>query len=325
MSPSLKLTIGIPTFNGARRIGETLDSVLSQVTEALAGQLEIVVSDNASTDETEAVVRRYQNTSRVPILYSRHSKNMGYDRNVDALFQRAHGDYVWTLADDDVVQEGAISKVLDAIKQTSADLLVLNFDAYDPTLKEVRHELKMPESTLCATPSDFFSHAHGRYGQVSTLVINRNKWTSLDISKGFGSNYIHIYAVYSIILTGKALILGSPLLKVRLGSENFGTSGDALINIATSGVKLIHMMADMGHEKSLVRKLLKESRRYVLDTVKQAKRLGIQHKHDAARNLLQAYNTPEVWFRFVPLIYMPASLYTLYRKISEALKVKKQP
>lgn len=321
MSQPLKLTIGIPTFNGARRIGETLDSVLAQ---AQAGQLEIVVSDNASTDDTETVVRYYQGISKIPIVYSRQPENMGYDRNVDTLFQRAHGDYVWTLADDDVVQEGAISKILDAINQTNADFLVLNFDAYDPTLKEIRHELKMPERTLCVTPSDFFSHAHGRYGQVSSLVINRNRWISLDINKGFGSNYIHIYAVYKIILTGKALVLGSPLLKVRLGSENFGTSGDALISIATSGVKLIHMMTEMGHEKNLVRKLLNESRRYVLDTVKQAKRIGIQNKRDAARNLLQAYNTPKVWLRFVPLIYMPNSVYTLYRKISEALKVKKQ-
>ena len=42
MTHPVKLTIGIPTFNGARRIGETLDSILLQTTESLAEQIEIV-------------------------------------------------------------------------------------------------------------------------------------------------------------------------------------------------------------------------------------------------------------------------------------------
>lgn len=320
MKTSVTLTIGIPTYNGARRIRETLDSVLSQISDDLTHQVNILVSDNASTDGTERLIREYQQSSILNIQYIRNPENIGYDRNVDALFRSATGHYVWTLADDDIVMEGAVLKILDAINQTTVDLVLLNFDAYEPTLREIRHQLRMPEITFCTNPSDFFLHAHGRYGQVSTLVINRNLWINLDIHKGFGSNYIHIYAVYNIVLTGKALILGSPLLKVRLGSENFGTSGDALINIATSGVKLIHMMRGMGHEKHLVKQLLKESKRYVLDTVKQAKRLGIQHKYEAAKNLVQAYNTPKVWLRYIPLIYLPNFLFNFISRARNTLK-----
>lgn len=320
MTHPVKLTIGIPTFNGARRIGETLDSILLQTTESLAEQIEIVVLDNASTDDTEAVIRDYQQASKINIRYVKNSENIGYDRNVDALFRHAHGDYVWTLADDDLVQEEAIPKVLDFIKQTNTDFLVLNFDAYDSKMLEIRHELKMPEKRICTSASDFFLHAHGRYGQVSSLIFRKEKWTSLDISKGFGSNYVHIYAVYSTILNGTALILGDPMLKVRLGSENFGTSGDALIQIATSGVKLIHMMNEMGHEKILIKKLLRESRRYVLDTVKRAKKLGIQRKNNAAKNLLEAYSTPRIWLKYIPLIYTPDCLFNFFSRFHSTLK-----
>jgi len=66
---SIKLSICIPTYNRAAFLGEALDSVIRQATD----EVEIVVSDNASTDNTEALVREYQ--ARFPRI--RYHKNPG--------------------------------------------------------------------------------------------------------------------------------------------------------------------------------------------------------------------------------------------------------
>lgn len=315
MSPSLKLTIGIPTFNGARRIGETLDSVLSQVTEALAGQLEVVVSDNASTDETEAVVRRYQNTSRVPILYSRHSKNMGYDFNVDSLFHRATGDYVWTLADDDTLRPGAIAKVVAALtSRPDLRIILVNFIAYDADLKEVRDAVEISGDAYCRTPEDFLKRSESKYSLLSSLVFNRAAWLQEDKAAGFGSNFIHVYALFKILRTGSSLIVAEPLVNYRQGSTNFGVSGDSILRTGLSACSVVSSMRAMGYESAITKWLLKKSERYIYGLVIASKLAGIQDKAYIARRLIAIYPTPTVFLKLVPAIFLPDRLFSvLYR------------
>jgi len=54
-----KLTIAIPTYNGARYIREALDSIISQLDD-IDEEVEIVISDNASTDQTPEIIENYR-------------------------------------------------------------------------------------------------------------------------------------------------------------------------------------------------------------------------------------------------------------------------
>jgi hypothetical protein len=69
------------------------------------------------------------------------------------------------------------------------------------------------------------------------------------------------------------------------------------------------MMKEMGHKQKTVRKLLEESRRYIYGLVRDAKLLGIKNKSVAASALLRIYSNPTVWFKLVPMIYCPDSIY----------------
>jgi glycosyltransferase involved in cell wall biosynthesis len=55
----LLLSIAIPTFNGSKYIREALDSIVSQ-SDALDEDLEVVISDNASTDDTPEIIMEFQ-------------------------------------------------------------------------------------------------------------------------------------------------------------------------------------------------------------------------------------------------------------------------
>ena len=62
MSNNTTLTIGIPTYNGSAHIREALDSVISQITDDLKDRVDILISDNASTDGIDDIIKMYQSS-----------------------------------------------------------------------------------------------------------------------------------------------------------------------------------------------------------------------------------------------------------------------
>ena len=91
-----KLSIGIPVYNGESYLPEALRAFLEQD----YSDFELIVSDNASTDRTEAIVREFAaRDSR--IRYYRNPENLGASRNFSRVFDYARGEFFkWACADD---------------------------------------------------------------------------------------------------------------------------------------------------------------------------------------------------------------------------------
>jgi len=90
------VSIGIPTFNRAAGLERALESCRAQTHP----RLEIVVSDNASTDGTADLCRRLSAADdRIRVV--RQDRNVGLDANFRAVLERATGTYFMWLADDD--------------------------------------------------------------------------------------------------------------------------------------------------------------------------------------------------------------------------------
>ena len=90
------VSVGLPVFNGARFLPRALDSLLAQRNV----DVEVVVCDNASTDETHVIATRYaQRDPRVRVL--RSQANLGVERNFARALDSAAGDYfMWAACDD---------------------------------------------------------------------------------------------------------------------------------------------------------------------------------------------------------------------------------
>jgi glycosyltransferase involved in cell wall biosynthesis len=88
---------------------EAIRSVLAQTYD----RLEILVSDNCSTDGTENVVAQFQDPR---IKYSRNPVNIGSGRNVDNLLRSASGKYVKLLLDDDLIEPFMIERVVSVFE-----------------------------------------------------------------------------------------------------------------------------------------------------------------------------------------------------------------
>lgn len=91
-----RLSIGLPVYNGEEYLAESLDALLGQSYE----DFELIITDNASTDGTEAICRRYvSRDSR--IRYIRLPKNIGAAPNHNFAFTEAKGElYKWASHDD---------------------------------------------------------------------------------------------------------------------------------------------------------------------------------------------------------------------------------
>lgn len=93
------VTIGIPTYNRADTfLKQSLHSALNQKYE----NIEIIVSDNCSSDNTETVIRIISDER---LRYYRHKENIGLNNNFNYCLQQAKGEYFLLLHDDDLIDE----------------------------------------------------------------------------------------------------------------------------------------------------------------------------------------------------------------------------
>jgi glycosyltransferase involved in cell wall biosynthesis len=86
------VSVGLPTYNGARFLRESIQSLLAQDYP----NMEIVVSDNASTDETEHIVRGY------PVRYIRQPEHVHAAENFRRVFEATSGPYFMWAGDHDL-------------------------------------------------------------------------------------------------------------------------------------------------------------------------------------------------------------------------------
>jgi glycosyltransferase involved in cell wall biosynthesis len=100
------VTIGIPTYN---RANKTLPSTINSSLNQDYPNIEIIVSDNCSPDNTEAIVRSF-NDER--IKYIRQKTNVGPNNNYNACLNAAKGDYFLLLRDDDLIDEDFVTKTI---------------------------------------------------------------------------------------------------------------------------------------------------------------------------------------------------------------------
>lgn len=90
------VSIGLPVYNGARHLAESIESLLAQTFI----DFELIISDNASTDETETICRAYAARDQ-RIRYVRQPENLGSARNWNFVVDLARGEYFkWASAND---------------------------------------------------------------------------------------------------------------------------------------------------------------------------------------------------------------------------------
>lgn len=106
---SIKFSICIPNYNYANYIGKTIQSVLDQS----YGNFEIIIADNASTDDSISVVNSF-NDDRINLLVNNY--NIGFSPNLDKATKNTTGDYLILLSSDDLMLPNTLTILAKNIK-----------------------------------------------------------------------------------------------------------------------------------------------------------------------------------------------------------------
>ncbi|MFE0652977.1 glycosyltransferase family 2 protein [Streptomyces sp. NPDC059534] len=112
MTARPRLSIGLPVYNGEEYLAESLDALLGQTYE----DFELVISDNASTDGTQDISRRYAaRDSR--IRYIRLPRNIGAAPNHNYVFTECRGELFKWASHDDLYARDLLRRCVEALDE----------------------------------------------------------------------------------------------------------------------------------------------------------------------------------------------------------------
>lgn len=242
------LSICVPTYNRAHLLRIMLQALLPQAKEH-EGVVEVIVSDNASPDDTSKIAE--ESRSLGPVRYSRNERNLNFVGNIVKLTtELARGQYVWLIGDDELMLPGALSKVVST--------LAANQDAYAfyVNFQYTSFEKNWPKSAIggytghrgnlhCADPSDLRLSRWKRLlrgdqalcGNMYANIVRRQVWSDYwknrevpdPSSKSLMAIYPHTCMFADVLMERRAYYIAKPALVSFHGAQAFMSSYDRVV------------------------------------------------------------------------------------------------
>lgn len=212
----LALSICIATFNRAAFIADTLNSILCQC----SSEVELVVLDGGSTDDTERIMKSYLQRSE-RLRYIRQDTNAGVDRDFNSVVEHARGRYCWLMSDDDLLTPGAVGTVVAALR-SEPSLIIVNAEVRSADMQQVlrRRQLSFTgDRSYAPGEMDRLFVETGDYLTfIACVVIKREIWLERQKEPYFGSLFIHVGVIFQERLPAEVRVLAQPLIQIRYGN-----------------------------------------------------------------------------------------------------------
>jgi len=201
------LSICVPAYKRGAFLPDLLDSILRNIAELppeLAGcGVEVVISDNASGDDTAERVAAYDD--RLPITYVQQAENIGPDRNFLAVVEAAKGAFCWLMGSDDIVEPGGLTHVLRAAGSWDVAGFSVNYQRRSFDLEqadEVRPPVAYRQDVVIEGREDIYRAFVGHWGYLSGHVVRRDLWQEVCATGeqlSFLNAYVHILVMGRMI------------------------------------------------------------------------------------------------------------------------------
>lgn len=179
-----KISVCIPTFNRCQYLSQAIKSVLNQTYR----NFELIVIDNASSDNTQKIVKSYQNNDD-RIIYIRNKTNIGVVGNMNKCLEAARGEYIKILCDDDLLYPDALEKQICVLENNNKVILCsCSFDSFNENGEKKEINL-MHESKYLSWEEVIkicIDNASDRIGNPSTVLMRRGNSNKI---KGFNMNF----------------------------------------------------------------------------------------------------------------------------------------
>ena len=193
----MRISICVPQYN---RINYLLRS-LKQIEEQEYGDIEVIISDDCSTDDTEKEITALQRNYKYPLVFSRNEKNMGYDRNYRKCIELASGDYCIVIGNDDTIyQPSSISFLVDfLIKNDYPELGFSNFvEDNNPGIIVQRAQ----ENKVLGSGKEIAVKNYSCFSFVGGLIYKKQTFDKYNTDKHDGSIFAQMYLGCLMVASG---------------------------------------------------------------------------------------------------------------------------
>lgn len=190
----------MPVYNGENYISQAIDSILAQTYE----NFELIISDNASTDKTESICRKYASKDQ-RIFYYRNKQNLGAAPNYNRVFELSRGKYFKWASHDDLCAPEFLERCVDVLEKDPSVVLCFSrtvvIDEHGQFLRSYSNNLDLSSTK----PYERFKQYHCRLRSFTACdpifgVIRRNKFKTTSLI----GNYISS----DMTLLGELALLG---------------------------------------------------------------------------------------------------------------------
>lgn len=197
------LTIAIPTYNRSNFLDTALSYIFIQIKDKNY-PLELIVSDNCSSDNTSVFVQKYIDKG-LTIRYIKNVENKGPDFNIAQCFNLAQGKFVLILGDDDILIEGSISKIIHLlIAEPDIGILHITGKEYDKNNNLIGIPVNSNKYQLYNYQLDFLKKIHYNFTFISGNILNKSLIrTDLEVMRFNNTNLIQLGWTFHILLLSK--------------------------------------------------------------------------------------------------------------------------
>jgi abequosyltransferase len=230
------VTICIPTYNREKELKIALESIR----DILGNQVSVVVSDNASTDDTETLC---QNPGLIgkfnAFTYFRWPTNQGADRNYLKAVELATTEYCILFGSDDTPTASALNLINEAI-QAGADVAVFGRKLYTRDMeREIRSEafwtvrsrrvLRLDSEADYANYFRTCTSLAGVFSYISAILFRKLAWqVDEQVRSYIGTAYVHVAALFQGMRARGSvqfIVDPRPIVCCRLGNDSFLDGG----------------------------------------------------------------------------------------------------
>ncbi len=207
----MKLTIAIPTYNRSYFLNNNLKQLLKEYDN----NFEIIIQDNASTDNTEEIVKKYIKYG-LPIIYERNLTNLGWAKNFEICFKKAKTKYMILLGDDDIIVNGGVDIILHNINEHNPDLIFMNafsIKNYDKEYYALKNDSQLFDL------DEFLYKTILQFRLISSYVI---KTEYVNKVKEFTGNFAHLHVVFETLSNAKKFLkINNKLIGSFINNSDF--------------------------------------------------------------------------------------------------------
>lgn len=204
------VTVGIPAYNRPRELERAIESALAQDHR----ELEVLVSDDASTDQSVRLVCERLAADHPRVRFVRQPRNLGHAGNYQWLLEAARGEYFMWLSDDDWIDPGYVRRCLEELGRDHSAVLVCGQGMYyregAPALEE------RPINLLDGSPARRLIRYFGRVSLNGPLfgVARRRDLLAVGFPQSVGGDWL---LVASLAVRGRVRTLAKVYVHRSLG------------------------------------------------------------------------------------------------------------